>query len=246
MRIKYENGCQVPQDYEGALAEYNELKTKDHVTGAYMRLFCDYGGIVLAILPIFLGVTRCLRDKRAKAAEVLYSKPVSAGTLIVTRYMAAVFMAFLPVLIMAFVEQLPVCAGAKGIGAVPDAFAFLKYCCGWLLPEIMAVTGVAFLITELTGTIVSIFVQVLWALASLMSAATLEGEFGLKLVARWNSTGGVSRFQEQFGQLCLNRGYYAVLSILCVAVTILFYEKKRGKGGNLIGSSLRKIRRTGR
>lgn len=62
-------------DGEEALEEYKAMCKNDKITGAYMRLFCDYAGIMLALLPMFLGVTRCLRDKRADIWR-MYSWPL--------------------------------------------------------------------------------------------------------------------------------------------------------------------------
>ena len=62
----------VEMTYEDALEEYNNLLEKDGLTGGYARLFCDYMGIILAVLPVFVAVTREIRDKRAQMKELLY------------------------------------------------------------------------------------------------------------------------------------------------------------------------------
>ena len=238
----YEHSAERLMTYEEALQEYEAFLDVDRVTGAYMRLFCDYAGIVLAILPIFVGVTRCLKDKRAKAAEVLYAKPVSSGMLMASRYVSAVLMVFLPVVVLALVEQLPVQFAAKGVEVSPDVMAFLKYTCVWLLPEIMTVLAVSFFITELTDSVVGIFLQVIWGYGGLISAKTLVGDFGLKLIPRWNGVGDTENFRSQLGSLLWNRGYYFLLALLCMVATVLIYEWKRKKGGSVIGT----IRRAGR
>ena len=55
-RIK-DNGM-VEKTYEDALAEYEDLMEKDGFTGGYARMFCDYMGIILGILPVFVTATR--------------------------------------------------------------------------------------------------------------------------------------------------------------------------------------------
>lgn len=232
-RLDY--GVDVPSDYETALKEYNGIIEKDKVTGAYMRLFCDYAGIVLAVLPIFLGVTRCLRDKRSQVAQVIYARNASAGMIQGSRYLANVCMAFLPVLIVAFVLQLPWQYQAQTLGTKADVLAFLKYDVIWLLPEIMIVLAVAFFITELTENVISIFVQVVWAVVSLFSATGLVGGFGFKLVTRWNEVGGSVLYEQQKSQLYCNRGFYFVLSLVLFALTCLVYEKKRKEGETIYG-----------
>ncbi len=232
-RLDY--GVDVPSTYEKALEEYNGIVEKDRVTGAYMRLFCDYAGIILAVLPIFLGVTRGLRDKRSQVAQVIYARNAGAGVIQGSRYLANVCMAFLPVLIISFVLQMPWQYQAQTLGVKADVLAFLKYDVIWLLPEIMIVLAVAFFITELTENVISIFVQVVWAVVSLFSVAGLVGGFGLKLVTRWNELGGSALYEQQKSQLYCNRGFYFVLSLVLVVLTCLVYEKKRKEGESVYG-----------
>lgn len=232
---RFDGGVGVPMSYEQAVEEYEALCTKDKITGATARIFCDYAGIVLAVLPIFLGVTRCLRDKRAQVTQVVFARQASAFQIIGSRYLANVCMAFLPVVITAFVMQIPYQYHAKTMGVTPDYLAFLKYSCIWLLPEIMTVLAVSFFITELTENVISIFIQVFWAVASLFGAATLQGSFGLTLVARWNEVGGANDFWQQKSELLLNRSYYFSLAVLLVALTFVIYEKKRKEGETIYG-----------
>lgn len=234
-KTKFESGAYVPMTYEEAMEEYEALCSKDKITGATSRLFCDYASIILAVLPIFMGVTRCLRDKRAQVNQVVFARKASAVQIIGSRYLANVCMAFLPVIITAFVMQMPYAYHAKTMGVTPDYFAFLKYSAGWLLPEIMIVLAVSFLITECTENVFSIFVQVFWAVASLFGAVSLEGNFGLMLIARWNQLGGTNEFWQQKSELFLNRGFYFGLSLLCIVLTIAVYEKKRREGETIYG-----------
>ena len=237
-----EAGVSVPMTYEQAKEEFEDLCSKDQITGAAARLFCDYAGIILAVLPIFLGVTRCLRDKRAQVSQVVYAHKASALHIIGSRYFANVFMAFFPVTLTAFVIQMPYQYHAKTIGVAPDILAFLKYSLVWLLPEIMAVLAVSFLITEFTENVISIFIQVFWALGSLFSTVTLSGDFGLKLTARWNLWGGAREFWLQRKELFLNRGFYFGLALTALAVTVVIFEKKRREGETLYGKVFKRRR----
>ncbi len=230
-----QSGVSVPMTYEQAVEEYEALCEKDRVTGAVSRLFCDYAGIILSVLPIFLGVTRCLRDKRAQASQVVYAHEASAFCIIASRYLANVCMAALPVLVTSFVMQTPYQYHANTMEVSPDPLAFLKYNLVWLLPEIMIVLAVSFFFTELTESVISIFIQVFWAMASLMGAGTLAGDFAFKLVVRWNALGGTNEFLAQRQQLFINRGFYFLLSLAVLALTAVFYEKKRREGETLYG-----------
>lgn len=230
-----EAGVDVVMTYEQALEEFEALCSKDRITGATVRLFCDYAGIILSVLPIFLGVTRCLRDKRAQAVQVVYVHKSSSLQIIGSRYLANVCMAFLPVVATSFVMQMPYQYHAKTLGVTPDVFAFLKYNCIWLLPEIMVVLAVSFLITESTENVISIFVQVFWAVASVFTSVSLEGNFGFQLVARWNALGDTNAFWMQRQELFQNRGFYFILSFAVLGLTVGIYEKKRREGESLYG-----------
>lgn len=232
---KIDAGVGVPMTYGQAKAEFDALCEKDRVTGAAARLFCDYAGIILSILPVFLGVTRCLRDKRAQAGQVVCSHPAPTAWIIGSRYLANVCMAFLPVLVIAALIQMPYQYHAKTLGVSPDTFAFLKYGCVWLLPQIMAVLAVSFFITELTENVISIFIQVFWAVASLFSVVSLEGDFQFHLVARWNYLGGTDEFWSQWQAFLLNRGFYFALSILLLLAAFMVYGKKRREGETVYG-----------
>ncbi len=230
-KAKFENGTYVPATYEQAMEDYMELCNTDRVTGAYMRLFCDYAGIVLAILPIFIGVSGAIRDKRTKAEQVIFAKPVSGMTLLISRYLAAVCMVFLPIVVIAFLVQQPYLYMAQTMGISGDALAFLKYTVVWLLPEIMIVLALSMLLTYFSGNIVAVFVQTFWGIGSLFGAVTLTGDFGLRLVARWNNLGKSMEFLSQRKELFINRGYYAFLAVLCLFLAVFVYERKRKRGG---------------
>ncbi|MDE6713191.1 MAG: hypothetical protein K2K20_05590 [Lachnospiraceae bacterium] len=236
----YENSISVPMTYEQAKEEFDALSTKDGLTRAYMRLFCDYAGIILSVLPIFIGVSRALRDKRAKVQQVIFSKSASGIQIIVSRYLANLVMISIPVFLTALLLQQPFYYRAQTMGIQGDIWAFLTVPGIWLLPEIMTVLAVSFLITEFTDTIWTIFLQVAWAFTSLISATTLVGDFGLKLVARWNTLGRTLLYFSLEKELFFNRGFYFLLAAVCVILTVLVYEKKR-RGGESVHEKLRKF-----
>lgn len=234
-KSSYEGRGIAALTYEDALEHYRELCEEDRVSGAQMRLFCDYACIFLAILPIFVGVSACLKDKRAKASELIRSRSVSGAALIGCRYLANVVMCFVPVLLCALLMQMPCMYAAGQAGIEADALAFAKYSFLWLLPVIMVVLGAAFLLTEATGTMLAIPVLLVWAFGSIFSAATLTGDFGWKLVTRWNTFGSYGRYAKELGQLYRNKGMYTALAVILVMLTVAVYEKKRRKGEILYG-----------
>lgn len=234
-KSRYENQVYVPMTYEQAKEEFDALCTQDRFTRAYMRMFCDYAGIVLAILPIFIGVSRALRDKRAKVQHVIFSKPVSGVRIILSRYFANLVMIMIPVIVTAFLLQQPYYYKAQTYGIQGDIFAFFTVPCLWLLPEIMIVLALSFLITEFTDSILAVFIQVMWGIGSLFSGNVLVGDFGLKLITRWNTLGQSGLYASLEKSLLLNKGYYILLTLVCILLTVLVYERKRKKGETIYG-----------
>lgn len=226
-----------PMTYEDALEEYQAMCEKDKITGAYMRLFCDYAGIMLALLPIFLGATRCLRDKRADMEQVIYARAGSSLLVIGSRYLANLFMAFVPVALIAFLLQSPYLYLAKINGVTPDVLAFLKYSVGWLLPTLMVTLALSFALTELIGNVFAVILQIFWVFACIVSETSLVGEFGFHLEPRWNTVGNTQSFFAQLGQFTINRLFYFLLAILLFGLTVLIFERKRKGGAFLHGKN---------
>lgn len=226
-----------PMTYEDALAEYHALCEKDKVTGAYMRLFCDYAGIMLVILPIFLGATRCLRDKRADVWQVIYARKGSSLQIIGSRYLANLVMAFLPVVLIAFLLQSPYLYQAETMGITPDYLAFLKYAFAWILPIIMVVLALSFVLTELIGNVFAVILQVFWAFACIIPGSTLTGDFGFRLVTRWNTVGETEAFFAQLRQFTINRLFYFAAAILLFGLAVWIFERKRRGGVWMYGKN---------
>jgi hypothetical protein len=223
-----ESNAQVPKTYEDALKEYNEILDKDHFTGAYARLFCDYMGIVLAILPVFIAVTRGLRDRRARASEVIYSRRASSVTVITTRYLAMLVMLILPVILITGYLTIQCITYGNSIGINTDSMAFIKYIFGWLLPTIMVSVSVGVFFTELTETALAILIQGIWWIISIFTGISqMFGGYGWNLVPRHNVLGNYSLFHDNYYQLFLNRITYASIAVLLIIAAIIVYELKR-------------------
>lgn len=225
----------VEMTYEDALKEYENLVEKDGLTGGYARLFCDYMGIILAILPVFVAATREIRDKRASMQELIYTRKASSYTIIFSRYAAICFGMFLPVLLLSF-YPLAECIGfakGKGIDLHPGAFAL--YSLGWLLPTILVVTALGTFVTELTQTAAGVLVQAAWWFFSVFSGEDSMGggNYGMNLIPRHNTELNYSGFHAQFSQLVQNRVFYAVLALaLVVGAAMVFEARRKGRWGN--------------
>ncbi len=225
----------VPKTYEQAVEEYNDILKQDHLSGAYARLFSDYMGITLAILPIFIAVTRGLRDRRARANEIIYSRSISSVKIIVSRYLAMLIMLLLPVFLLASSLAMESILAGSRIGIAVDYFAFPKYIGGWLLPTIMITVAVGMFLTELTDTAIAILIQGLWWFISLLSNSSLTGGHGWNLIPRHNALGQYQIFKEKFHILVANRLAYGMGAVLLILITVFVYEMKRKGRLNLRG-----------
>lgn len=236
----------VPMVYEDALKEYNGLVEKDKFTGGYARLFSDYMGIMLAFLPVFLTVTRGLRDRRSSMQELIASRRISSFHIIWTRYLSIIFMVLLPTILLSCFSLAECIKFASDNGITYDSLAFIKYIAGWLLPSIMISAAVGMVLTELTDTALGILVQGIWWFFSIFAGvSTLNGgDYGWLLVPRHNTAGGYDVFQESFMQLALNRMVYVVIAVVLVCISVWIYSMKR-KGrlnihGKIFGNRKRK------
>lgn len=220
--------------YEEAVKNYEASLYEDKVTRGYARLFCDYMGIVLTLLPVFLAVARSHRDRRAQADQVIFARQISSAAVILSRYLAAVVMISIPVLILSIMPLAQGIYYGKVLGVPVDIFAFVKYFGGWLLPAIAVVTALGFFVTELTNGLAAILIQGIWWMVSLfMSGSKLVGEVGWNLMPRFNSHTDTAVWEAEFLQMVRNRSAYVILAIILTAATVGIYSlKRKGVLGN--------------
>ncbi|HOC34110.1 MAG TPA: ABC transporter permease [Ruminococcus flavefaciens] len=222
------NFALVPMTYEEALKEYEDSITEDTMTGALSRLFCDYTGIDLALIPVFVAAAFTAADRRRRMTELVYSRKISSLRLTFTRYAALVTTMFIPVLItmiIAAVQASVVYSGEE----LKMHFMFTTPVF-WLLPEIMVVTAVGMLLTEIFSAGIAIAVQGVWAFLSLMSGSNnLYGDitkFGL--MCRHNTLYHRSAFMETYNDFVFNRIFYMLLALVLVCAAAYVYNLKRG------------------
>ncbi|MCI8364481.1 MAG: ABC transporter permease [Eubacterium sp.] len=230
----------VPLTYEEAKERYELAVSCDQVTGGYARLFSDYAGVmVLSILPVFLAVILCMKDRRAKMEALIYTKKISAARLTLIRFLALVIAAMIPVFILSYVSNIMVWGAANGMQL--DYLAPLKYDLGWLLPSVMISTAVGMFLTELTGSPLAAAVQGLWWMIDVnLGIKTVSSGYSLFRLSPRHNSGADSWFrtedyQNHFRDLLQNRLLITGISLVLVLLTILIYEAKRkGKfGGNI-------------
>ncbi|WP_086350966.1 hypothetical protein [Candidatus Enterococcus clewellii] len=235
---EYLSAAVEPKTYKQALKEYQLIVEKDRVTGAYARMVCDYLGIILGIIPVFLGATVVLRDKRGQAEQVIYSRAISSIRLVGSRYVETVLLLLLPVVLISLMPAVQVLAIADKLDVSGDLLLFFQYILGWLLPTILFVVGLSFFITELFGGIAAIVVQVIFWLVSIFSnSTTIVGGIGLNLIPRFNKVGERAIFEHIFDELVWNRVFFAGVGLLLFLLAVAIYDYKRN-GGRLLGKSV--------
>ncbi len=215
----------VPKTYEDALAEYEEIMQEDNLIKGYARLYCDYTGIFLSILPIFVVVSFLNQDKKSRMQDLIYSRPISSVKLIFTRYFALVICLLLPIILTTFL------ADARVNNIYPDKnlnhFVMYQYMLGWLLPNIMIVSAVGMLIANYSG-LLAIFAQGAWWFHSALATGNLTGSIGkFTLVMRHNNLMEQDVFYAQWNNIIFNRIFFTVLAIVIIIFTVFIYELKR-------------------
>ncbi|MCH5194452.1 MAG: ABC transporter permease [Oscillospiraceae bacterium] len=217
----------VPKTYEDALAEYARFLNDDKITGAYARLYCDYMGIDLAILPVFVAAALAGLDKKSRMEQLVYSRKVSSAKLVFTRFFALVAVMLIPVIITAVIAYFNV----KNIypGAALDNFAFFRCAGYWLVPNILVSAAVGMLVTEMMSGLIAILVQGGWWFMSIFaSEGGLTGEIKpFTLVMRHNNVLKADVFAMEMKIVIFNRIFFTVLSIALVALTAIIYGLKR-------------------
>ncbi|MDE7120896.1 MAG: ABC transporter permease [Oscillospiraceae bacterium] len=232
-----DNFSLVPKTYEDALADYHAMIEKDKVTSAYARLFCDYMGIIVSILPVFAAAALANADKKSRMEQLIYARKISSARLLWTRFSALVITLTIPVILLAWMAS---CSIAEiypqnnlDFGAIPTMAVY------WLLPNILFSSALGMVMTELSSPLMAIFVQsVLW-FGSVMSSTSLSGEIGrFTLVCRHNSLSDRDVFIKNFSQFAFSRIFYTILALGMIALTTWIYSEKRKGGLHVISKDL--------
>lgn len=234
------NNAMTYATYEDAKKTYDASLYTDRISRGKARLFCDYMGIILGLLPVFLAVTRTLRDRRSMAQEVIYARRASSVTIIAARYFSMVFLILVPLFLLSVMPTLQCVYYGHQMGVSVDVLAYGKYILGWILPETAFVLALGFFLAELFGGPAAILVQVVVWIVSISAGGTkLTGTVGWNLIPRFNNDQATEVWLSVFGQMVKNRLLYTGLAVLLMAGTVLIYHMKRkgvlgGRGKNFI------------
>lgn len=219
----------VPMTYEDAVEEYNSFVYDDKVTGGLVRVFCDYTGITLAFIPVFVAAALTAADRRSKMREIVWSRKISSVRIVFTRYAALVVTMYIPVLVTQIIVLLQaMILYREETLDIPVMFTLPAF---WLIPAIMISTAVGMLLTEIFSVGVAIAVQGIWAFVTLITTggATLSGCIGkFDLMCRHNTMTERDVFLAESGDFIFNRIFYMVLALVVTAAACCVYNLKRG------------------
>lgn len=224
----------VPRTYEDALADYNAIIEKDKITGAYARLFCDYMGIIVSVLPVFAAAALVNADRKSRMEHLIYSRKISSAKLVFTRFSALITILSIPVIVLAFIASFSVSRLYPQNST--DFFAIPKMSFCWLLPNILFSTALGMAITEISSQLMAVFVQgVLWFASVMSISGGLTGSIGrFTLVCRHNSLYDRDIFMENSSEFIFSRIFYTVLAVAIIVLTTWIYSEKRKGGFNVI------------
>lgn len=217
----------VEKTYEDALAEYDRFLTEDKITVAYARLYCDYLGIDLAILPVFVAAALAGLDKKSGMEQLIYSRKISSAKLIFTRYSALVSVMLIPIILTASIAHFKIKSTYPGLAI--DNSAMFRYAAFWLIPNILVAAAVGMFFTEIISGLIAVLVQAAWWFMSIFaSTGGLTGEIKpFTLVMRHNNLLKSDIFAAEWNIIVFNRIFFTIFSIAVVAVTALIYGIKR-------------------
>lgn len=221
---------EIPVTYEDALADYELMVSYDKLTGAHARLFCDYMGIIMGLVPVFPAVFLCLSDRK-NISQVIYTRHISSVRFILARFLALITGVMIPVFIM--------CTILTGIHGMDygwgniDLLAYFKYAVIWILPIATVTTAIGLFFTVLTDTPVAIAIQLVWWFMDISGGEGAYSFFGLRplqLMPRHNALGKTQIYMDYLPNLIQNRIWMTIIAVLLVILTIFIFNIKR-KGG---------------
>lgn len=219
----------VEMTFEDAVEDFELIKTKDRITGAYARLFSDYLGIIITFTPILLAVFIWYQDKTSGVMDIVNSKSISSRKIVLTRILAMFLMFTVSIIILATVYNMIIIStyGAQNV----DILAFYKYIALWILPNLLFVLAFGTLITILTGYPVGVIgMLIMWIIFVSGNVNNLSGGYGWPLIMRQNGLGNTALYFESLGSVYLNRVVYIIISLIFILLSVKIFDLKRNGG----------------
>lgn len=220
------------EDSPVTLKQHEEFYDGDQITGAFARYYCDSISLAVLVLPVFVIAAMMARDRRNKVMESVYTKPVSGFRIIFIRYLAAVWMMLVPVLLLPIRSFILLARYADFTGAAIDWCAFPKYIFGWILPTLLFAAALSLFLNVLAGSSVSVLAMgIFWIFFKPSVGKLPGGNYELCDIAiRHNTLKGFGKMMQHLDLLVVNRMWITGISFLLVLFSVWIYEVKR-RGG---------------
>lgn len=218
----------VPMVEEDIKAEQDDFYKEDKITRGLARLFCDYTGIDLTILPVFAAAWLTAADKKRRMHELVYTRDISSLRLVLTRYGALLFTMAIPVLAMMILSLIQALVIYREHSV--DMLAFFKLPVVWLLPNLMFTTAVGVLLTEVFSSAAAIIAQAaIWFYSVMAGSMQLSGNLSrFALVPRHNTPFERDVFLAEQGNFIFSRVFWTVISLVLMLLAVAVYSAKRG------------------
>lgn len=212
--------------YEEALDTYEQLKAGGFSRG-YAQLLCDYLCLFATLFGAFIAVAEWMRDKQARARNVIYTRRVSSLQLTLTRYGAVIGLCMAVVWLLAAVAM--VALKLQAGSAAGNLHVFFGYTTIWVMPSVMVSAAIGAFFTELTDTPIGLLVMGGYWFAELngSNGLLISGLRPWDLMPRNNSMYETAAFAAQWDVFLQNRLGFVLVSLLLVALSAGILACKR-------------------
>jgi hypothetical protein len=220
----------IPKTYEEALEDYYNVINKDRYSNAHARLFSDYLGIVISVIPLFLAAFIFTRDKKNKVYQSIYTKNISSTKYILSKYLSLNILIFIVLIIFVSIATYQT-INLYGINNI-DLLAYYKYLIIWLMPTCLFVVVLSMLISIIFDSGLIVIPVILFL--NINSILNLIGDYSLdKYIIRFNYVGEYQIYINNLNLILLNRIFYTIISFLMLIILIIVFDYKRSRNGGI-------------
>ncbi|MDK8290243.1 MAG: hypothetical protein QP784_13110, partial [Staphylococcus lugdunensis] len=206
--------------------EKKMIKNKDIYFGAYSRYLSDIAGVIIGILPFFLGAHIYLLDRKNHVFKTINSRNISSFKLILTRVLALIILSFLPILLFSvyFLISLSVVHPIS----IKAIFIFYEILFMWTTPTLLVASILGLLITMIFNSYLGSLIQIIiWFINLNIGSNYVEGHYGGLLIPRHNSLFNTSFFYNHLNDILINRISYCFIAILLLLISVWLFDLKR-------------------
>ncbi|KAK58430.1 ABC transporter permease [Staphylococcus lugdunensis] len=206
--------------------EKKMIKNKDLYFGAYSRYLSDIAGVIIGILPFFLGAHIYLLDRKNHVFKTINSRNISSFKLILTRVLALIMLSFLPILLFSvyFLISLSVVHPIS----IKTIFIFYEILFMWTTPTLLVASILGLLITMIFNSYLGSLIQIIiWFINLNIGSNYVEGHYGGLLIPRHNSLFNTSFFYNHLNDILINRISYCFIAILLLLISVWLFDLKR-------------------